>query len=163
MVCDTDCLSARFCSIVFTGTSVTAARVEYETAKARYVHIDCDPDDDVTILLAPKRPKLDGVILVVSAASGPMPQTREHIVMTRLRGITSLVVFLNKVDQADPDLLELVELELRELRELLTAHEYDSDAIPIIRGSALKALQRDEEGEKAILALLEEMDSRFVK
>ena len=143
------------------GTSVTAARVEYETAKARYVHIDCDTDDDVTILLAAKRPKLDGAILVVSAADGPMPQTREHIVMARLRGITSLIVFLNKVDLVDdPELLDLVELELR---ELLTANEYDGEAIPIIRGSALKALQRDEEGEKAILALLEEMDSRFVK
>lgn len=145
------------------GVRLAAARVEYETAKARYEHLDCRTNADCEKLLSSKKIELDGVILVVSAADGPMPQTREQIVMAQKRGVSSIVVYLNKIDLVnDPELLDLVELEIR---ELLTMNGFKGDQVPVIRGSALMALKatRDDIGKDSILELLEAMDARFVR
>jgi elongation factor Tu len=141
------------------GITISTAHVEYETANRHYAHVDCPGHADYVKNMITGAAQMDGGILVVSAADGPMPQTREHILLARQVGVPALVVFMNKVDQVDdPELLELVELEIR---ELLSSYDFPGDDIPIVQGSALAALEgRDEEtGAKAILALMEAVDS----
>ena len=118
------------------GITIAVAHVEYETTKRHYAHIDCPGHADYIKNMITGAAQMDGAILVVSAADGPMPQTREHILLARQVGVPSMVVFLNKVDMVDdPELLDLVELELR---ELLSSYDFPGDDIPIIRGSALR-------------------------
>ncbi len=140
------------------GITISTAHVEYETAKRHYAHVDCPGHADYIKNMITGAAQMDGAILVVSAADGPMPQTREHILLARQVGVPALVVYLNKVDIADPDLLELVELELR---ELLTSYQFPGDEIPIIRGSATCALAdtQPEIGEQSIVKLMEAVDS----
>ena len=140
------------------GITISTAHVEYETAKRHYAHVDCPGHADYVKNMITGAAQMDGAILVVSAADGPMPQTREHILLARQVGVPALVVYLNKVDQVDdPELLDLVELEVR---ELLSNYEFPGDEIPIIKGSALAALEgRDEEiGKKSILDLMTAVD-----
>jgi elongation factor Tu len=140
------------------GITINTAHVEYETAARHYAHVDCPGHADYVKNMITGAAQMDGGVLVVSAADGPMPQTREHILLARQVGVPALVVFLNKVDQVDdPELLELVEMEVR---ELLTKYEFPGDDIPIIKGSALKALEGDTSdiGAPAILKLMEEVD-----
>src|SRR6202030_1484559 len=121
------------------GITISTAHVEYETKKRHYAHVDCPGHADYVKNMITGAAQMDGAILVVSAADGPMPQTREHILLARQVGVPRIVVALNKVDTVDdPELLELVELELR---ELLTKYEFPGDEIPIIRGNALAAMQ----------------------
>ena len=140
------------------GITISTAHVEYETTNRHYAHVDCPGHADYVKNMITGAAQMDGAILVVSAADGPMPQTREHILLARQVGVPALVVFLNKVDMADPDLLELVEMEVR---ELLSSYQFPGDDIPIIHGSALCALEdRDpEKGEQAILKLMEAVDA----
>jgi elongation factor Tu len=141
------------------GITISTAHVEYETAKRHYAHVDCPGHADYVKNMITGAAQMDGAILVVSAADGPMPQTREHILLARQVGVPALVVFLNKVDMVDdPELLELVELEVR---ELLSKYQFPGDDIPIIRGSALMALEEKnpELGEQAILKLMEAVDA----
>ena len=141
------------------GITISTAHIEYETDKRHYAHVDCPGHADYVKNMITGAAQMDGAILVVSAADGPMPQTREHILLSRQVGVPSVVVFMNKVDQVDdPELLELVELEIR---ELLSKYEFPGDNIPIIKGSALKALEGDkgEMGSEAILKLMEACDS----
>jgi len=119
------------------GITIATAHVEYETANRHYAHVDCPGHADYVKNMITGAAQMDGAILVCAATDGPMPQTREHILLARQVGVPRIVVFLNKCDIADPELLELVELELR---ELLTKYEFPGDEIPIIRGSALQAL-----------------------
>ena len=138
--------------------TVAVSHVEYETDKRHYAHVDCPGHADYIKNMITGAAQMDGAILVVSAADGPMPQTREHVLLARQVNVPNLVVFLNKVDAVDDkELLDLVELEVR---ELLTKYEFPGDKIPVIRGSALKAMQGDtgELGEGAILKLLEALD-----
>jgi len=140
------------------GITISTSHVEYETAKRHYAHVDCPGHADYVKNMITGAAQMDGAILVVSAADGPMPQTREHILLARQVGVPSIVVFLNKVDQVDDaELLELVELEVR---ELLTKNEFPGDDIPIIKGSALAALEgtNKEIGEDAIRALMAAVD-----
>jgi elongation factor Tu len=141
------------------GITISTAHVEYETDKRHYAHVDCPGHADYVKNMITGAAQMDGAILVVSAADGPMPQTREHILLAKQVGVPSLVVFLNKVDQVDDkELLDLVEMEVR---ELLTSYDFPGDTIPIIKGSALKALEGDstsEIGEKSILALMDAVD-----
>ena len=140
------------------GITISTSHVEYETANRHYAHVDCPGHADYVKNMITGAAQMDGAILVVSAADGPMPQTREHILLARQVGVPAIVVFLNKVDQVDdPELLELVELEVR---ELLSSYEFPGDEIPIVAGSALKALEGDtgEQGTQAILKLMEEVD-----
>ena len=121
------------------GITIATAHVEYETDKRHYAHVDCPGHADYIKNMITGAAQMDGAILVVGANDGPMPQTREHILLARQVGVPFIVVYLNKVDMVDdPELIELVELELR---ELLTAYEFPGDKIPIIKGSALKALE----------------------
>ncbi|MDB6183299.1 elongation factor Tu, partial [Paracoccus fistulariae] len=141
------------------GITISTAHVEYETDDRHYAHVDCPGHADYVKNMITGAAQMDGAILVVNAADGPMPQTREHILLGRQVGIPYMVVYLNKVDQVDDEeLLELVEMEVR---ELLSSYDYPGDDIPIVKGSALAALEgRDEEiGEKSIRALLEAVDS----
>ena len=139
------------------GITISTAHVEYETDKRHYAHVDCPGHADYVKNMITGAAQMDGGILVVSAADGPMPQTREHILLARQVGVPALVVFMNKTDQVDdPELLDLVELEVR---ELLSKYEFPGDDIPIVRGSALKALEGDAEGEKSIMELMEAVDS----
>jgi elongation factor Tu len=140
------------------GITISTAHVEYETANRHYAHVDCPGHADYVKNMITGAAQMDGAILVVSAADGPMPQTREHILLARQVGVPALVVFLNKVDMADPDLLELVEMEVR---ELLSSYQFPGDDIPIIHGSALMALEdkRPEIGEQAILKLMAAVDA----
>ncbi|KAD3338230.1 hypothetical protein R6Q59_020363 [Mikania micrantha] len=141
------------------GITIATAHVEYETAKRHYAHVDCPGHADYVKNMITGAAQMDGGILVVSAPDGPMPQTKEHILLARQVGVPSLVCFLNKVDAVDdPELLELVELELR---ELLSFYKFPGDEIPIVRGSALSALQgtNDEIGKTAILKLMEAVDN----
>jgi elongation factor Tu len=141
------------------GVTINIAHVEYETAKRHYAHVDCPGHADYIKNMITGAAQMDGAILVVSAADGPMPQTREHILLARQVGVPAIVVFLNKADMVDDkELLELVELEVR---ELLTKYKFPGDDIPIVIGSALKALEGDtsEMGEGAILKLMEAVDS----
>ncbi len=140
------------------GITIAIAHVEYETKHRHYAHVDCPGHADYVKNMITGAAQMDGAILVVSAADGPMPQTREHILLARQVGVPYIVVFLNKVDMVeDKELLDLVELEVR---ELLTKYEFPGDQIPMVKGSALKALEGDkgELGEKAILQLLAEVD-----
>src|SRR5271168_349503 len=120
------------------GITINTAHVEYETKNRHYAHVDCPGHADYVKNMITGAAQMDGAILVVSAADGPMPQTREHILLARQVGVPALVVFLNKMDLADPELVELVELELR---ELLTSYGFPGDDIPIIKGSAVAALE----------------------
>jgi len=140
------------------GITISTAHVEYETANRHYAHVDCPGHADYVKNMITGAAQMDGAILVVSAADGPMPQTREHILLARQVGVPALVVFLNKCDIADPDLLELVELEVR---ELLSSYGFPGDDIPIIQGSAVCALNdtQPELGEQAVLKLMEAVDA----
>jgi elongation factor Tu len=140
------------------GITISTAHVEYETANRHYAHVDCPGHADYVKNMITGAAQMDGAILVVSAADGPMPQTREHILLARQVGVPALVVFLNKCDMADPDLLELVEMEVR---ELLSSYQFPGDDIPVIKGSALMALEdkSPELGENAILELMAAVDA----
>ena len=140
------------------GITISTAHVEYETDKRHYAHVDCPGHADYVKNMITGAAQMDGAILVVSAADGPMPQTREHILLARQVGVPALVVFMNKVDMVDdPELLDLVELEVR---ELLTKYEFPGDKIPIIKGSALMALEDKDPklGEQAIMELMKAVD-----
>jgi elongation factor Tu len=141
------------------GITINTAHVEYETANRHYAHVDCPGHADYVKNMITGAAQMDGAILVVSAADGPMPQTREHILLARQVGVPALVVFMNKVDQVDDEeLLELVEMEVR---ELLSSYQFPGDDIPITKGSALAAVEgRDAKiGEEAILALMASVDA----
>ncbi len=140
------------------GITISTAHVEYETENRHYAHVDCPGHADYVKNMITGAAQMDGAILVVSAADGPMPQTREHILLARQVGVPALVVFLNKVDMVDdPELLELVEMEVR---ELLSSYQFPGDDIPIVKGSALMTLEdkNPELGEQAVLALMAEVD-----
>ena len=140
------------------GITISTAHVEYETSKRHYAHVDCPGHADYVKNMITGAAQMDGAILVVSAADGPMPQTREHILLARQVGVPALVVFMNKCDMVDdPELLDLVEMEVR---ELLSSYEFPGDDIPVIRGSALAALEdtNKELGHDAILKLMEAVD-----
>ncbi|MDP9136963.1 MAG: elongation factor Tu [Pseudomonadota bacterium] len=141
------------------GITISTAHVEYQTKARHYAHVDCPGHADYVKNMITGAAQMDGAILVVSAADGPMPQTREHILLARQVGVPALVVYLNKVDMVDdPELLELVEMEMR---ELLTSYQFPGDKIPIVRGSALAALEgkNPELGKASILKLMEAVDS----
>jgi elongation factor Tu len=141
------------------GITISTAHVEYETGNRHYAHVDCPGHADYVKNMITGAAQMDGAILVVSAADGPMPQTREHILLARQVGVPSLVVFMNKVDMVDdPELLDLVELEVR---ELLSSYDFPGDEIPVIRGSALAAMEgRDDAiGKEAIFKLMDAVDS----
>jgi len=139
------------------GITISVAHVEYETDNRHYAHVDCPGHADYVKNMITGAAQMDGAILVVSAADGPMPQTREHVLLARQVGVPAIVVFLNKADMVDDEeLLELVELEVR---ELLSAYEFPGDDLPVIRGSALKALEGEEEAEQGVLELMEAVDS----
>src|SRR3989338_8110603 len=141
------------------GITIATAHVEYESAKRHYAHVDCPGHADYIKNMITGAAQMDGAILVVSAADGPMPQTREHILLARQVGVPKIVVFLNKVDAVDdPELLDLVELEVR---DLLKKYEFPGDEIPIIRGSALKAMEKpdDPKAQEPILKLMEAVDT----
>ncbi|MDP9212251.1 MAG: elongation factor Tu, partial [bacterium] len=138
------------------GITIATSHVEYESDKRHYAHVDMPGHADYVKNMITGAAQVDAAILVVSAADGPMPQTREHVLLARQVGVPSIVVFLNKADQVDDnDLLDLVE---EEVRELLTKYEYPGKDIPIVRGSALKALEGDAEAEKAIEELVSKLD-----
>ena len=141
------------------GITINTAHVEYETKNRHYAHVDCPGHADYVKNMITGAAQMDGAILVVSAADGPMPQTREHILLAKQVGVPRIVIYLNKADQVeDEELLELVEMEVR---ELLAAYDFDGDNTPIIKGSALKALEGDQSdiGEKSIHALMEAVDT----
>ena len=139
------------------GITINTAHVEYQTDKRHYAHVDCPGHADYIKNMITGAAQMDGAILVVSAADGPMPQTREHILLARQVGVPTIVVFMNKVDMVDdPELLDLVEMEVR---DLLTQYEFPGDKIPIIKGSAVKALEwRRRAGSECILKLIEAID-----
>ena len=141
------------------GITISTSHVEYETANRHYAHVDCPGHADYIKNMITGAAQMDGAILVVSAADGPMPQTREHVLLARQVNVPSIVVFMNKVDQVDdPELLELVEMELR---DLLSEYKFDGDNTPIVKGSALKALENPDDAEavKCIAELMEACDS----
>src|SRR6478752_857156 len=137
--------------------TIATSHVEYETKARHYAHVDCPGHADYVKNMITGAAQMDGAILVVSAADGPMPQTREHILLAKQVGVPAMVVFLNKIDQVDdPELLELVEMEVR---ELLSSYQFPGDDIPIVIGSALKALEGDAEYTQKILDLAEQLDT----
>jgi len=139
------------------GITINTAHVEYQTAKRHYAHIDCPGHADYIKNMITGAAQMDGTILVVAASDGPMPQTREHVLLAKQVNVPAIVVFLNKVDQVDdPELLELVELELR---ELLSSYDFPGDEIPIIRGSALKAMETDDPNSPEAKCIFELMDA----
>jgi elongation factor Tu len=139
------------------GITINTAHVEYQTVNRHYAHVDCPGHADYVKNMVTGAAQMDGAILVVAATDGPMPQTREHILLARQVGVPQLVVFMNKVDLVDdPELLELVEMEIR---ELLSFYDYDGDNIPIVKGSALKALEGEAGGVAAIKELMDAVDS----
>ncbi len=139
------------------GITINTAHVEYQTANRHYAHVDCPGHADYVKNMVTGAAQMDGAILVVAATDGPMPQTREHILLARQVGVPKIVVFMNKVDLVeDPELLELVEIEVR---ELLSFYEFDGDNTPVIQGSALKGLNGDPDGVKAIEDLMEAVDT----
>ena len=143
------------------GITISTAHVEYQTEKRHYAHVDCPGHADYVKNMITGAAQMDGAILVVSAADGPMPQTKEHILLARQVGVPSIVVFMNKVDQVDdPELLDLVEMEVR---EPLSKYEFDGDNIPIVKGSALAAVEgtNEETGKKAILDLMQKVDEHI--
>ena len=139
------------------GITISTAHVEYETKKRHYAHVDCPGHADYVKNMITGAAQMDGAILVVSAADGPMPQTREHILLARQVGVPAIVVFMNKMDMADPELSDLVEMEIR---DLLKKYQFPGDKTPIIRGSALCALEdkNPELGEQAIMKLMDAVD-----
>src|SRR6266702_1378584 len=140
------------------GITIAVSHVEYETANRHYAHMDCPGHADYIKNMITGAAQMDGAILVVAATDGPMPQTREHILLARQVGVPAIVVFLNKCDMVeDAELLELVELEVR---ELLKANQFPGDAVPVIRGSALGALNGEEKGEKKIVELRAAVDQK---
>jgi elongation factor Tu len=141
------------------GITISTSHVEYETASRHYAHVDCPGHADYVKNMITGAAQMDGAILVVSSADGPMPQTREHILLARQVGVPYIIVFMNKCDMVDDaELLELVEMEVR---ELLSKYDFPGDDVPIVKGSALKALEGDQSeiGEPAILALAEALDT----
>jgi elongation factor Tu len=139
------------------GITIATAHVEYETKARHYAHVDCPGHADYVKNMITGAAQMDGAILVVAATDGPMPQTREHILLARQVGVPAMVVFMNKADAVDDaELLELVELEVR---ELLSAYEFPGDEIPVVKCSALKALEGDEQWEKTVLELMDAVDS----
>ncbi len=143
------------------GITISTAHVEYETDKRHYAHVDCPGHADYVKNMITGAAQMDGAILVVNAADGPMPQTREHILLARQVGVPSLVVYMNKIDQVDdPELVDLVEMEVR---ELLSKYEFDGDNIPIVKGSALAAIENtnEETGKKSILELMSKIDEHI--
>ena len=139
------------------GITINTCHVEYQTEKRHYAHVDCPGHADYIKNMITGAAQMDGAILVVSAADGPMPQTREHILLSRQVGVPKLVVFLNKADMVDDEeLLDLVEMEVR---ELLSEYEFPGDEIPVIRGSALKALEGDKDAEAGLMKLMDAVDS----
>jgi elongation factor Tu len=139
------------------GITIATAHVEYETKNRHYAHVDCPGHADYVKNMITGAAQMDGAILVVAATDGPMPQTREHILLARQVGVPAMVVFMNKADAVDDaELLELVELEVR---ELLSAYEFPGDDIPVVKGSALKALEGDPEWEKTVEELMDAVDS----
>ena len=139
------------------GITIATAHVEYETQNRHYAHVDCPGHADYVKNMITGAAQMDGAILVVAATDGPMPQTREHILLARQVGVPAMVVFMNKADAVDDEeLLELVELEVR---ELLSAYEFPGDDIPVIRGSALKALDGDEKWEQTVVELMQAVDT----
>ena len=137
------------------GITINTAHVEYETANRHYAHVDCPGHADYVKNMITGAAQMDGAILVVSAADGPMPQTREHILLARQVGVPAIVVFLNKADMVDDE--ELIELVEMEVRELLSSYEFPGDEVPIIVGSALKAL----EGDAQYVAKIDEFDGQL--
>ncbi len=143
------------------GITINTAHIEYQTEKRHYAHVDCPGHADYVKNMITGAAQMDGGILVVSAADGPMPQTREHILLARQVGVPAIVVFLNKTDQVDdPELLDLVEMEIR---ELLSQYEFPGDDIPIVKGSALKALEGDGEQQDNIMKLMAAVDDYIPK
>src|SRR2546422_4468900 len=139
------------------GITIATAHVEYQTEKRHYAHVDCPGHADYIKNMITGAAQMDGAIVVVGADDGPMPQTREHILLARQVNVPYVVVFLNKVDMVDdPEILELVE---EEVRDLLKEYEFPGDDTPVIKGSALKALEGDEEAKQAILELAEALDT----
>ena len=139
------------------GITIQIAHVEYETANRHYAHVDMPGHADYVKNMITGAAQVDGAILVVSAADGPMPQTREHVLLARQVGVPAIAVFLNKVDQVDdPELLDLVEMEVR---ELLSEYDFPGDDVPVVKGSALAALEGKEDGVKSVLELMEAVDS----
>jgi elongation factor Tu len=138
------------------GITIATSHQEYESAARHYAHVDCPGHADYVKNMITGAAQMDAAILVVSAADGPMPQTREHILLASQVGVKNIVVFLNKVDMADPDLLELVEVEVR---DLLSKYGFPGDDVPVIKGSALKALEGDAKYEEAIMELVGALDS----
>jgi elongation factor Tu len=139
------------------GITIATAHVEYETEARHYAHVDCPGHADYIKNMITGAAQMDGAILVVSAADGPMPQTREHILLARQVGVPAIVVALNKVDMVDdPELLDLVELEVR---ELLNQYEFPGDEIPVVRVSALKAMEGNAEAQAGILGLMKQVDA----
>src|SRR6202789_1398665 len=141
------------------GITINTAHVEYETKNRHYAHVDCPGHADYVKNMITGAAQMDGAILVVSAADGPMPQTREHILLARQVGVPALVVFMNKVDMVDdPELLELVEMEVR---ELLSFYEFPGDTIPVIQGSALGGLNGDPKWVGKIMELMDAVDNNI--
>src|ERR1041384_6871053 len=141
------------------GITISIAHVEYQTDNRHYAHVDCPGHADYIKNMITGAAQMDGAILVVSAADGPMPQTREHVLLARQVGVPYIVVAMNKCDMVDdPELLDLVELEVR---ELLSSYEFPGDDVPVIRISALKALEGDETAQAGILALMEACDQNI--
>jgi elongation factor Tu len=141
------------------GITISTAHVEYETEKRHYAHVDCPGHADYVKNMITGAAQMDGAILVVSAADGPMPQTREHILLAKQVGVPNIVVYLNKADMVDDEeLLELVEMEVR---ELLDKYDFPGDDTPIIRGSALKALEGDAKYVESVVELVKSLDSYF--
>ena len=138
------------------GITISTAHVEYETENRHYAHVDCPGHADYVKNMITGAAQMDGAILVVSAADGPMPQTREHILLARQVGVPYIVVFMNKMDLADPELAELVEMEIR---ELLSSYDFPGDDLPIVMGSAVKALEGDAEYTQKILELMDAVDA----
>ena len=138
------------------GITISTAHVEYETETRHYAHVDCPGHADYGKNMITGAAQMDGAILVVSAADGPMPQTREHILLARQVGVPYIVVFMNKMDLADPELAELVEMEIR---ELLSSYDFPGDDLPIVMGSAVKALEGDAEYTQKILELMDAVDA----
>ena len=140
------------------GITISTAHVEYESPNRHYAHVDCPGHADYVKNMITGAAQIDGAILVVAANDGPLPQTREHVLLAHQVGVPKIIVFLNKMDLADPELVELVEMDVR---ELLTKNGYDGDNTPIIKGSATKALEGDKESEDAIMELVKAMDDYF--
>ncbi|MCH8317598.1 MAG: elongation factor Tu [Bacteroidetes bacterium] len=138
------------------GITINTSHVEYETEKRHYAHVDCPGHADYVKNMVTGAAQMDGAVLVVAATDGPMPQTHEHILLARQVGVPAIVVFMNKVDMVDDE--EMIDLVEMEIRELLSKYEYDGDNIPIIKGSALKALNSDPEGVKAVEELMDAID-----